>query len=270
MKKSLGIALFLLFACNKNSNQHSIVVPDVIQAQIRRGNIIGVIRLFDNNDNAQADASGLTVTIEQTNVSTTTNSSGRWSLDSIPYGTYDLVLSKPGYGTSRIMGLYHSANSHTTTNVSGTRYISMISDVQFTEIFTRKASEVYSNFTNMFNLGLVEEGILIYPRFSNNAKKDKPIRFFMSTSPDVSSTNYMVTQKEFYSGNEPLVSGTNFKIKWFVANGFERGQTVYVKAYGDGKYADDYEDPISGLTVFPCLSANSSALISFVVPGGAK
>ena len=270
MKKYTAVVLLLMLACNKNSNQHAIIVPDVIQAENRRGNITGTIRLFDKDDIPLADASGLTVTIAQTNVSTTTNNQGKWSLDSIPFGTYDLILSKPGFGTSRIMGLYHAANNHSTTNVSGIRNISMISDVQFTEIFTRKASEVYPNFTTMFNLGLVEQGILIYPRFSNNAKKDKPIRFFMSTSPDVSSTNYMVTEKEFYSGSEPLASGNNFKVKWFIANGFEPGQTVYVKAYGDGRYADDYEDPISGLTVFPCLSANGTAVISFVVPLGAK
>ena len=270
MKKSLGIILFILLACNKNSNQHSIAVPDVIQAQIRRGNIIGGIRLFDANDNALTDGSGLKVTIEQTNVSTTTNSMGKWILDSIPFGTYDLILSKPGYGTSRIMGLYHAANSHATTNVSGIRYISMVSDLQFTDFFVRKNSEVIPGFVNMFNLGLVQEGIIFYPAFPNPSKKDKAIRFFMSTSPDVSSTNYMVTEKFYYSGNITQKENDDFTEKWFTTKGFAPGQKVYVRAYGDGKYADDYEDPISGLTVFPCLSASSSAVISFVVPGGGK
>jgi hypothetical protein len=79
-----------------------------------------------------------------------------------------------------------------------------------------------------------------------------------------------VTEKQYYTGKENVVENDNFKISWFVSRGFEPGQTVYVRAYGDGRYADDYEDPISGLTVFSCLSSMSSQVISIVVPGAKK
>lgn len=74
MKKSFGIAIFLLLACNKNSNQHSITVPDVIQAEKRRGNITGAIRLFDMDGKSLPDGSGVTITIDQTNVTAQSNS----------------------------------------------------------------------------------------------------------------------------------------------------------------------------------------------------
>jgi hypothetical protein len=139
MKKSLFIGLLLVLACSKNSNQHSIVVPDVIQAENRRGNITGGIRLFDKDGKALEDGSGVTITIAQSNVSTQSNQLGKWTLDSIPFGTYDLVLSKPGYGTSRIKGLYHAASNHATTLVKATTYMSVISDLEITNFFTRKS-----------------------------------------------------------------------------------------------------------------------------------
>lgn len=267
MKKSLGIALILLLACNKNSNQHSITVPDVIQAEKRRGNISGAIRLFDMDGKSIADGSGVTITIDQTNVSTQSNSQGKWTLDSIPFGTYDLTISKAGFGTSRIMGLYHGAVNHATTIVAATRYISMVSTLDISKLVVRKWSEAFPTMQNLLAIGLAEDGILFNPVFANNSTGEKSVRFFMSTSPDVSSTSYSVSEKQYYTGKEDIVENDNFKISWFVSKGFEPGQTVYIRAYGDGRYADDYEDPISGLTVFPCLSPKSSPVVSFVVPG---
>lgn len=265
MKKSLFIGLLLVLACSKNSNQHSIVVPDVIQAENRRGNITGGIRLFDKDGKALEDGSGVTITIAQSNVSTQSNQLGKWTLDSIPFGTYDLVLSKPGYGTSRIKGLYHAASNHATTLVKATTYMSVISDMEITNFFTRKSSEAFPILLSLVIAG-AEDGIIFYPGFKNISSKEKPVRFFMSTSPDVNSTNYLVTEKQFYSGNVTKDENDNFKTSWFIAKGFQPGTTVYVKAHGDGSYTDDYEDPISGLTVFPCLSPNGSKVISFVVP----
>jgi hypothetical protein len=265
MKKSFFIVMLLVLACSKNSNQHSIIVPDVIQAENRRGNIMGGVRLFDKDGKSLEDGSGVTITIAQSNVSTQSDKFGKWKLDSIPFGTYDLILSKPGYGTSRIKGLYHAASNHATTLVKATTFMSMISDMEITNFFTRKSTEVFPIILSLVNTG-AEDGIIFYPGFKNISSKEKPVRFFMSTSPDVSPTNYMVTEKQFYTGKITNNENDNFKTSWFIAKGLQPGTTVYVKAYGDGSYTDDYEDPITGLTVFPCLAPNGSKVISFVVP----
>lgn len=265
MKKTIGIALLLILACNKNSTQHAIVVPDVIQAENRRGNIMGGIRLYDLDGNALQDGSGVTVSIDQSTVSTKTDQLGKWKLDSIPFGTYDLVIAKAGYGTTRIKGLYHAASNHSTTIVKATTFISQIADMEITNFFTRKSSEIFPALLTLAAAG-AEDGIIFYPGFRNYSSREKPVRFFFSTSPDVSSTNYTATEKQYYSGKITNNENDNFKTSWFIANGFEPGTTVYVKAYGDGRYTDDYEDPISGLTVFPCLAPTGSKVISFVVP----
>ncbi|MFN5226915.1 MAG: carboxypeptidase-like regulatory domain-containing protein [Bacteroidota bacterium] len=267
MKKSLGIALLLILACNKNSNQHSMVVPDVIQAEKRRGNITGLIRVYDNDGKEMPDAGGVTIKIEQTNVTTQSASNGSWKLDSIPFGTYDLSFSKPGFGTSRIMGLYHAAVNHATTNVGSNRYISMVSSINITKVGVRKLSESAPEIAALLAAGVIkEDGILFNPVFVNTSGDDKAVRFFFSTSPDVSSTNFMVTEKQRFSGKETGSENDNFKLSWWIDNGFSPGQTIYLKAYGDARISDDYEDAVSGLTIFPSLSANGSPVVSFVLP----
>jgi hypothetical protein len=267
MKKSLGIALLLILACNKNSNQHSITVPDVIQAEKRRGNITGVLRVYDTDGKEIPDAGGITIKIEQTNVTTQTAKNGTWTLDSIPFGTYDISCTKPGFGTSRIMGLYHAAVNHATTHVGYNRYMSMISTINITKVVVRKLSESAPEIAALIASGLIkEDGILFNPVFVNSSADDKAVRFFFSTSPDVSSTNFMVTEKQRFSGKETGSENDNFKLSWWIDNGFTPGQTIYLKAYGDARISDDYEDAITGLSIFPSLSANGSPVVSFVLP----
>lgn len=266
MKKSIGIALMLLLACNKNSNQHSIVVPDVIQAEKRRGNITGFIRVYDNDGKELSDAGGVTIKIEQTNVSTQSAGNGKWTLDSIPFGNYDIIFSKPGFGTNRIKGLYHAAQNHATTNVGASRSISMVSTLTIPQLIAKKLSETAPAVANLINVGLIEEGILFNPIFVHSGTNEKAVRLFFSTSPDVSSAKYMATDKQRYTGKENVRENDNFKLSWFKDNGFTSGQTIYVKAYGDASFSDDFEDDISGVTIFPSMSLNGSPVVSFVLP----
>jgi len=266
MKKTIGVVLVLLLACNKNSNQHSIVVPDVIQAENRRGNITGVIQLYDIDGKLLQDASGVSVSIEQSSVSTKTQANGRWTLDSIPFGTYDIAITKSGYGIARIMGVYHAASNHGTTIIGKSRSINQISTIEVTEIKTKKTTEVNPNLASLIASGIAEDGIIFDPVFNSPTPGEKKIRLFFSNTADVSTTNYMVTEKQRFSGKSNESENYNFGLSWFVSNGFQPGQTVYVKAFGDGFADDEYDDPISGLFIFPSLAAKGSPVNSFVVP----
>jgi hypothetical protein len=65
---------------------------------------MGEISMADHNQEAVADASGVTVTFEGSGLSTTTDSTGFWRIDSLPTRTYDITYSKQGYGTVRQYG----------------------------------------------------------------------------------------------------------------------------------------------------------------------
>lgn len=266
MKKTIGVVLVLLLACNKNSNQHSIIVPDVIQAEKRRGNITGAIQIIDLDGKLLQDASGVTVSIEQSTVSTKTQANGRWTLDSIPFGTYDISISKTGYGIAKIMGVYHAATNNATTTIGKSKTINLVSSIEVTELKAKKTTDVNPSLASLIASGLAEDGFIFDPVFNSPTPGEKKIRLFFSNTADVSTTNYVVTEKQKYSGGSNESENYNFGLSWFVSNGFQPGQTVYVKAFGDGYGDDDYDDPISGLSIFPSLAAKGSPVTSFVLP----
>ncbi len=68
------------------------------------GDISGYVTLFDVNGAALAISSGVTVTIDGTSKSTSTNDSGRWIFTNLSAGTYTFTFSKPGYGFSKVIG----------------------------------------------------------------------------------------------------------------------------------------------------------------------
>ncbi|MBU3743173.1 MAG: carboxypeptidase regulatory-like domain-containing protein [Sediminibacterium sp.] len=226
MKKTIGVVLVLLLACNKNSNQHSITVPDVIQAEKRRGNITGAIQLVDLDGKMIADASGVSITIDQSSVSTQTLANGSWKLDSIPFGTYDLSISKSGYGTAKIMGVYHAATNHGTTIISKSRTLNQISNIEVTAINTKKITEVNPQLQQFINQNLGEDGIVFDPVFTSATPGEKKIRLFFGTTPDVSTTNYVATEKQQFSGRANENENFNFGLSWFVSKGFQPGQTL--------------------------------------------
>ena len=63
------------------------------------GSIAGRVALFDSTDVSLSDFFGTTVSIDHTSLSTTTDPSGYWMIDSIPNGVHDITATKPGFGT---------------------------------------------------------------------------------------------------------------------------------------------------------------------------
>lgn len=265
MKNKLLFLFVLIMACSKNSSHHSMVVPDLVQAQNKRGNIMGTVLLYDSENKLVSNCSGITISIDNTSVSTQTTNNGRWTLDSIPYGTYDITYSKAGYGSGKIMGVYHAANNHSTTLIGRSESMNSISSIEVSDIKVATFSSV-SWLLNLLNSGLVQNGIFIEPIFNNPTTKNKPIRLFFSDNNNVSFNNYLVTEKIFASGKDDVKETLTFDTKWFESNGFKLGQTIYLKAYGDGFKDDTYENANNGLPVFPSLASKGSPTISVVIP----
>ena len=265
MKKTFFIAIILIAACSKNSPQHAIVVPDLVQAANKRGNITGTIKLYDADGKSLADNSGVTISIDNSSVNTQTAADGKWTLDSIPFGTYDINYAKAGYGTGKLMGVNHEALNHATTLIAKHIPVNALSAI---EIQSLRIANWNSNPTiaSLINAGLAQNGVHIDPVFTNTTGKNKAVRFFFSDSPNVDATNYLVTDKQKFSGVPEQAINAGYELNWFTSNGFTPGQTVYIKAYGDGYVDDAYENPISGNYLFPSLALKGSNTVSFVVP----
>jgi hypothetical protein len=78
-------------------------VPDTNALKLK-GRLHGKALLYDFGGYAP-NHSGITVHFDSTPYSTVTGDSGRWTMDSLPTGTYDMVFSKEGYGTYWLFGV---------------------------------------------------------------------------------------------------------------------------------------------------------------------
>ncbi len=258
MKKTIAIAAILFLSCGKNSDHHAITVPDVIQANNTRGNIAGLILLYDEDGKALADRSGVTVSIDNSTVNTKTSMDGKFQLDSIPAGTYDISYAKEGFGTGKIMGLYHEAANHATTLIKKSESMAVNSTLAINNIVVQAFEPAIQQ--------LGTNGLHIVPVFDNTTGQEKWVHLFFSDNNIVSSSDYKAEYKVKCSGAANQFNNYNMTTSWFESIGFSKGQTVYVKAYGDSFLADSYTDPIANQTIFPSLSNKPSAAVSFVIP----
>ncbi len=67
-----------------------------------KGKLVGFVHLEDECSQQINDASDVTVTVEGTSYTATTDQDGFWSLDDLPAGTYDFSFTKGGYTTAKL------------------------------------------------------------------------------------------------------------------------------------------------------------------------
>jgi hypothetical protein len=221
---------------------------------VTTANIIGSVVLYTEgagNGPVAVDKSGMTVRIEggTSAMSTTTDMNGEYILSDVPFGTYNVIFEKSGFGTYKEINVEH-INTGSSTVITKSATLSELSTTTVTDI------------TATINLGSV---VLMIdtdpPGFSSNIRY---IRYFLSASSGVSNEDYSYVSEGFTSQTNPK-EVTISQSDLLQAN-FSSGDTVFVKAYGDSHYSNEYEDPSTNLTVFPNLNPASAAAVSFIVP----
>lgn len=219
------------------------------------GKLAGTVQAWDDKLVNNADAAGIKVTITNlSNVSTLTDATGKYSFDNLGFDTYDLEFSKTGHGTYRVYGVTHTYNaSNTVTQVPLVGFGKL-------SITTVTSLAVNGNTINAEPGVTFSYGISPAPSVASRAF----VRYFLSTSPGVSNTDYMAFSDVINFSN--LSNITGFSQSQLIGFGFVTGQTVYVKMYGDSFRSNEYTDPNSGKTVFPNINPNAAAAVSFVVP----
>ncbi len=224
-------------SCNKASSN------------ISYGQIRGVVRLVDDLNNPQSFA-GMQVTAENTGVSTMSDSLGRYFLNGLQNGIYNLVYSKPGYGTYILVGFNNNGNVSYNPSI-----VPLVTMGQFsTTTFTALTVNV-NNDSVVLRPTIDPAGTTIQPR---------GIRFFYGTVPDISSENYMAYSKVYQLSNATGVLKVGYD--YFYSLGFTSGETVYIKGYGDAFFSNDYDDPQTGKHIFPNLNDTTVDAVSFILP----
>ena len=241
----LTISILVIFgftSCTKDENPNT--VP------ITKANIIGSVNLYDEGT-TQIDNEGMIVKLVGITpiISASTDVNGEFTFLDVPFGTYTLVYEKSGFGTFKKFELDH-ANNGSSTIISNTPSLGQSSSTQIT------------NLTTSINGNDVILSITTNP--AGNTGNTRYIRYYLSTSSDVSDENYM-----YFSPG--LVSQINPKEITFTTNdfsdaGFSSGETIFVKAYGDSFWSNEYDDTDLGRKVFPNLNTTSAEAVSFVIP----
>jgi hypothetical protein len=255
MKKillGLTASVIILAACKKDSTT---------PAAAETGNLNGTIKLYDDKTNALADASGVTISVignpEKTVV---TGAGGSFSLTGLPFDNYDLAFSKTGYGTYKIFGIEHRRQPGTPAG--------SISQTQISRVI---------------NLGAVSTTAVSALTALDNTYNDQPgieYSYTLSPAPSASNRGYV---RALLSKNKPL-SAVNFlsysEVKSVISNnakggftaedlyglGFNKGDSIYVRVYGESFYSNDYTEPNTGKRIFPNLNAVSAEPVGYEVP----
>lgn len=238
---TLGLALLLGFtSCKKDENPTS---PPATKA-----NILGSVNLFDEGV-TQIDNSNMTVRIEGTGFSTTTDIDGDFTLSDVPFGTYNLIYEKSGYGTFKKFDIEHK-NTGSSTVIMNDPSLGQKSTTSITNLTVSSSSSFPVILTSTTN-----------PAASS--VNPKYIRFFLSTDPAVSNENYENAIETLQATNTP----NNFNLLQGAidALGYPSGTTVYARCYGESFWGNNYADPSLGRDIFPNLNPNTVAAVSFVI-----
>jgi hypothetical protein len=236
----------ILFACKKDKDNNG---PS--------GRIFGNIQTFDDKLNSISDANGYQVVFEKEGGGSSTtavaDATGRYAVDDLPYGTYNLTFSKSGYGTYKMFGIVHQESPSLSTQIPN-QSLGKFSTTTVTGLVV--ASNIIDGGPGVrFNYD-------ISPAPSTSSRAF--VRYFLSTNSSVSPTNYQKVSLLLSYSNTSNVTG--FSKDSLTAMGFTAGQTVFARMYGDSFRSNDYTDPVTNKKVFPNVNLTTVPAVSFVVP----
>jgi hypothetical protein len=240
--------LFSLSACSKENTT---------TVQASAGKMIGTIQTWDDKTISTNDAGGISIVLNNLtgfSSSTTTDASGKFLFENLPYDVYDMVISKAGYGTLKVFGISHTSSSSS--------LFTLLPTISFGKISTTSVTS-FSVAGNTFN-GM--PGVSFNYAFNPSPSTSNRafIRYFLSTTPDVSNTNYQAYSSIYNFSSLSNMAG--FTSNDLVGMGFTVGQTVYVRMYGDSFKSNDFMDPNTSKREFPNINNTTTTAISFVVP----
>jgi hypothetical protein len=211
------------------------------------GSINGIVTLTAANGTQPSDMSGVVIKTSKGD-STTTNSSGAWTLNESS-GTYSLTFSKTGYGTTTVNSYNYAGG--------GTAYLNA-SALSQAPAYT---NSITLDTTNGNSSGTKDLHINVNIAIAGQTGQQQDMEFFVyfSTNNGVSASNYMgminVVVPASQSSFKGIITGANFE-----SAGIQPGQVVYVTAYPSSAspaLGSKYVNEVSGKTIYTALGQAS-------------
>ena len=223
---------------------------------LSKGNLAGTVQSFDQYGSRLfgiTNAGGITVTLEGTGQSTTTDADGKYQFDSLSTGVYNLSFSKTGYGDNKIEGVQFLGG--------GTIYArnSMMSQIP---VFT------IANIAAVDTVIQGQDFVKIRGNLSDPDTRTRTLLAFLGTTSGVSSNpaNYVNTVAITARVTMQNPNGTIFSqfipaYELYNA-GFTSGSTLYVAAYpaaNNYNQSSSYQDfSNGGRSVYNAIGATAS------------
>ena len=214
------------------------------------GDLFGAIQTFDEFGNLSDDHSGVQVAIEGTNplITTLTDSDGRYYLEDLTTGTYNLVFTKDNFQTQKIFS-QQFVGGGLPTYITRVLFLSAVSTTSILS-FSISITEEGNPDTTRYSMVKVERSI------SPESTQEEPrqVRVFLSTSPEVSPGQW-----EYRLG---LGTGNTDIIRLEKLPG---GTTFYAIMYPEPGLCNPFYDPFLEVYNYSCYGTPTE-VISFVVP----
>jgi hypothetical protein len=231
--------------------------------------------------------SGVTVSLEGTNFSTTTDDSGRFELLDVPSGTYTVRWSKPGYGDMRYIGAAIQGGGNSPVYIAvpnGDLPIGNITThlAAFSHLVANVQSASFSAIKNYADTCLILDGTYTddEPIMTFNSPGDfsDEITAFFSHKQDVSpieghydgfaSEEQDVTELNGTTGYIIDTANNTFHYVGGIAGNFHSGDSLYIAVYGtiNDPFGGYYFDPTYNEGVITSYNQTPTRVIGLKIP----
>jgi len=222
---------------------------DGTNSQTLTGDIVGFVGLYEVDGNKSLIQAGVSITVEGTTKSAITDVNGRFVLSGITTGIYNLVFSKAGYGTYKIISFQFVGGG--TAYSGGTAYMGY-------PVLTKIANFNISGLTATSSVGVINLNGTI------SGTVPTPYASFVTF---ISSNALVSSQPSNYESFKILYINTSSSsvTTSFGSTDLVKGQTIYLRTYAIPGIYMYYPDIVTGRYYFPSLGPNPSNVVSVIV-----
>lgn len=238
------VFILLLFSCSRENNTIT---------EIEIGSITGEVNLFSSRGGFASDEN-MQITIEGSNIQGSnplftvfTDSVGNYTFEDMPYGRYDLRFEKEGFGIFKRGDIIHQSEE---------------TIIELPETLSKKSTTGITQLT----LSETETGIIISLVTSPpaNTFNERYVRIFFNIGSETSPTIFEYFTPVLRAEFTPYIQ--SFTFEEFESLGFIPGATIFIKAYGESLFSNEYIDPNNGDMIFPNINPNTTSSVSFIMP----
>ena len=201
-------------------------------APVLTGNISGFIDLYEEDNTRINDRSGVKVFIEGRNNYAYTNKDGRYTIENVEAGIFNIVFAKEGFGLYKIIAREFVGGG----------------DAYLYSIGLAKLPSFNVTSLNINKVTNQPPYLRISGNLSDARDYSRNVILFFGKREDVSNDpqNYLLVNTAYVYRDSTSYSDSFLEKEYLIERGFTSGETVHVAAYSISNGYWGVYDPITG------------------------